>query len=174
MTQPEPDQPPPASATAPAEPDLTAVLAGRAGRYAGRGIDQDGSEFDGTLTVRTVADGAAVVLDIGVDQPGEPAYQEHGVLARGEDGGIQYVSVSSNAPFHRTFRLRRTERADGAARAVYGWGGAPELTAGFREEITLTAHDGGDLGLGWAWGGPGEAFGPRSAVRLSPAAHPGS
>ncbi|MEN3360378.1 MAG: hypothetical protein V7637_4360, partial [Mycobacteriales bacterium] len=126
MTQAEPDRPPPdpaepPPAVAPAEPgppDLTAVLAGRAGHYRGRGIDQDGSGFDGTLTVLALAGGAAVALDIGVDQPGEPAYQEHGVLAPGEDGTAQYVSVSVNAPFHRTFRLRRTEQVDGAARAV--------------------------------------------------------
>ncbi|MEN3359805.1 MAG: hypothetical protein V7637_3787, partial [Mycobacteriales bacterium] len=93
----------------------------------------------------------------------------HGVLAPGEDGTAQYVSVSVNAPFHRTFRLRRTEQVDGAARAVFGWGGPPELTGGFREEITLTAYGSGDLGLGWAWGAPGDAFEPRSAVRLSPA-----
>lgn len=149
--------------------DLLAALAGRAGRYHGRGVDQDGTEFAGTLTVAALAGAAAVILDIRVDQPGEPAYQEHGVLARGEDGATQYVAVSTNAPFHRVFALRRTERAAGAARGVFGWGGPPELPTGFREEVTVTAHDGGDLGLGWAWGGPGEAFGPRSAVRLRPA-----
>jgi hypothetical protein len=162
VTQSEPDvpeQPPPV--------DLLALLAGRGGRYRGRGIDQDGTEFDGTLTVGAVAGGAAVTLDISVDQAGEPPYQEHGVLARGADGD-QYVGVSSNAPFHRAFGLRRTERTDGHARAVFGWGGPPEELAGFREEITFSAHDGGDLGVGWAWGAPGEPFGPRSAVRLRP------
>jgi hypothetical protein len=154
--------------TLPEPVDPIALLADRAGRYRGRGIDQDGTEFDGTLVVTAVATGVAVTLDIGIDQPGEPHYQEHGVLARGEDGTTQYVSVSSNAPFHRAFRQRRTERADGGARAAFGWGGPPELTSGFREEVTLTTHDGGDLGLGWAWGAPGEAFGPRSAVRLRP------
>jgi hypothetical protein len=147
--------------------DLLAELAGRGGRYGGRGIDQDGAEFDGTLTVGLLG-GAAVIFQIGVEQAGEEPYREHGVLARGEDGAAQYVAVSTNAPFHRIFRLRRTERADGSARAVFGWGGPPELPGGFREEITVTAHDGGDLGLGWAWGAPGEPFGPRSAVRLRP------
>jgi hypothetical protein len=148
--------------------DLPGLLAGRGGRYRGRGIEVDGTEFDGTLTVGAIAAGAAVTLDVRIDQAGEPPYHEHGVLARGEDGTAQYVAVSSNAPFHRTFGLRRTERVDGCARAVFGWGGTPEPTTGFREEITVTVHDDGDLGLGWAWGAPGEPFGPRSAVRLRP------
>jgi hypothetical protein len=160
VTQAAPDVPEP-------QVDLLALLAGRGGRYRGRGVDQDGAEFDGTLTVDPVA-GVAVLLDIRVEQAGEPPYREHGVLARGEDGTAQYVAVSSNAPFHRTFGLRRTERTDGCARAVFGWGGSPELPTGFREEITLSAHDSGDLGLGWAWGAPGGPFGPRSAVRLRP------
>jgi hypothetical protein len=160
VTQPPPDAEPPV--------DLLAALAGRPGRYRGRGIDQDGAEFDATLSVGAVGDGAAVVLEVLVDQPGEPPYQEHGVLARGEDGAAQYVAVSTNAPFHRAFGLRRTERADGSARGVFGWGGPPEVPTGFREEVTVTAHPDGDLGLGWAWGAPGEPFGPRSAVRLRP------
>jgi hypothetical protein len=171
VTQPAPDAQPPAAQPAPdAQPpvDVLAVLAGRGGRFTGRGVDQDGAEFDTTLTVGTVAGGAAVVLDIGIEQAGEPPYQEHAILARGEDGTVQYVGVSGNAPFHRVFGLRRTERAGGSVRAVFGWGGPPERLAGFREEVTLTAHDGGDLGLGWAWGAPNGPFGPRSAVRLRP------
>lgn len=160
VTQPVPDHEPPA--------DLLAVLTDRAGRYRGRGVDQDGAEFDGTLTIGTVADGVAVTLDVLVEEAGEPPYHEHGVLARGEDGTAQYVAVSTNAPFHRAFGLRRAERADGCARGVFGWGGPPELPTGFREEVTFTAFDGGDLGLGWAWGLPGEPFGPRSGVRLRP------
>jgi hypothetical protein len=159
VTEPQADAPP---------VDPLTLLAGRAGVYRGRGVDQDGSEFDGTLAVGTVGGAAAVTLDIRADQAGEPPYHEHGVLARGEDGTAQYLAVSSNAPFHRAFRLRRTERADGCERAVFGWGGAPEEPGVFCEEVTVSAHHGGDIGLGWAWGAPGQPFGPRSAVRLHP------
>lgn len=51
--------------------------------------------------------------------------------------------------------------------AVFGWGGPPEQTAGFREELTVTVYADGDLGLAWAWGRPGEEFAPRSHVRLA-------
>jgi len=151
--------------------DLTALLADRTATYRGRGREQDGAGFDATLSLTAVAGGVAVVLDIRIEQPGEPPYQEHGMLARGEDGTAAYVSVSANAPFHRTFRLRRTEPADGGAGAVFGWGGPPADTAGFREEVTLTAYEGGDIGVAWAWGTPGEPFEPRAEVRLSPAAN---
>jgi hypothetical protein len=149
--------------------DLAALLAGRPATYRGRGVEQDGTEFDATLTVAAIAGGAAVILDVHIDQPGEPPYQEHGVLARGEDGVAAYVSVSANAPFHRIFRLRRSEVTADGARAVFGWGGAPDDTSAFREEVTLSAYESGDVGLGWAWGAPGEDFVPRSGARLSPA-----
>jgi hypothetical protein len=147
--------------------DIAALLARRPATYQGRGVEQDGAEFDATLALSVIADGAAVILDVRIDQPDEPPYQEHGVLARGEDGVAAYVSVSANAPFHRIFRLRRTEVTPEGSRAVFGWGREPDDTSGFREEVTLTAYDSGDIGLGWAWGAPGEGFGPRSGVRLS-------
>jgi hypothetical protein len=121
-----------------------------------------------------VAGGAALALDVTVEAAGDPPYHEHGVLARGEDGTAQYAAVSSNAPFHRTFGLRRTERGEGYARAVFGWGGPPQAPAGFREEVTVSTWDGGDLSLAWAWGAPGGPFAPRSAVRLCPVDPPAS
>lgn len=147
--------------------DPVALLAGRAGHYRGRGADHTGDEFDGSLLVAVSAGGAALTLDTtAVGDSGETQHDEHAVLARGDDGAAQLCAVSSNAPFHRVFALRRTERGDGLARAVFGWGGHPELPLGFREEVTLSAYADGDLGLAWSWGLPGEAFGPRSSVRL--------
>lgn len=164
-TQPPPPEPGPQEAAV----DPLALLAARPGRYAGRGTDHTGEEFAAEVTVDVVAGGAAVTLDASTTGPGgEIQHDEHGVLARGDDGTVRYATVTSNARFHRVFALRRTERDGDATRAVFGWGGQPMDVTGFRDELTLTAYSGGDLGLGWAWGLPGEPFAPRSGVRLRP------
>jgi len=153
-----------------AKVDLLRLLSARAGQFRGGGADADGAQFGAALTVSAVAGGAAVALTVTETDPaGRSRYGEHGVLAAGEDGTLRYCAVSSGAPFHRVFALRRTGSADGRALAVFGWGGPPELTAGFREEVTLLVYADGDIGLGWAYGVPGEPFAPRSAARLSPA-----
>jgi hypothetical protein len=144
-----------------------ALLAARTGRYGGRGTDHTGEEFAAEIIVGVVAGGAAVTLDATTTGPGgEIQHDEHGVLAAGEDGTVRYTTVTSNARFHRVFALRRTERDGDATRAVFGWGGEPADLTGFRDELTLTAYADGDLGLGWAWGLPGQPFAPRSGVRL--------
>jgi len=152
------------------EVDLLRLFSARPGRFRGEGADADGARFGVALTVSAVAQGAAVALTVSeTDLAGRVRYGEHGVLAAGEDGPLRYCAVSSSAPFHRVFGLRRTGSADGRALAVFGWGGPPEATAGFREEVTLMVYADGDIGLGWAYGVPGEPFAPRSAARLSPA-----
>ncbi len=162
-TQPPPPEPGPPEAAV----DPLALLAARAGRYGGRGTDHAGEEFAAEVTVGVVAGGAAVTLDAATTGAGgEIQHDEHGMLAPGEDGTVRYTTVTSNARFLRVFALRRTERDGDATRAVFGWGGPPMDVTGFRDELTLTAYPGGDLGLGWAWGLPGQPFAPRSGVRL--------
>jgi hypothetical protein len=158
-----------ASAVTTAAPELVRLLAGRKGRFEGSGADSDGADFTAVLIVSEVVGGAAVVLHLTAsDAGGQTQYVEHGVLASGEDGAPHYMSVSSSAPFHRDFALRRHGVDDGQAVAVFGWGGLPDAPAGYREEITFVLYADGDTAVAWAYGAPGEPFGPRSAARLSP------
>jgi hypothetical protein len=151
-----------------AEPDLMPLLAARTGRFEGTGADTTGEAFAASVTLSEVAAGAAVAVDLAAtDGSGRVEYAEHGVFAAGEDGAPRYRSVSSSAPFHRDFGLRRFGSEGGDMVAVFGWGGPAEATAGFREEVTFVLYAGGDLGVAWAYGAPGEAFAPRSAARLS-------
>jgi hypothetical protein len=134
------------------------------GVYRGRGVDVATGEFEAAMTVRSAAAGAAVILETAVG--GAEPYAELGVLARGESGAIQYVVVTSGAPFHRVFAPRGASREADCVQAVFGWGDSSD-PATFREQITVRIYADGDLGLAWAWGVPGDEFAPRSEVRLT-------
>src|SRR5712691_10269367 len=128
-----------------AEFDLVRLLSDRTGRFRGNGADTSGEVFGGALTVSVVAGGAAVAVDVTATGAGEQVqYTEHGVLAQGDDGALRYWTVSSRAPFHRAFGLRRAGvDGDGGALAVFGWGAPPEATDGFREEVTIILYPDG-------------------------------
>ncbi|HVZ40709.1 MAG TPA: hypothetical protein VHI13_15625 [Candidatus Kapabacteria bacterium] len=144
------------------------ILIDCAGTYSGPGINHEEAAFTGLMTL--AAGEGYVALEFSAVGADGTLYHREESRIESRDGTSVLIVRSSNHPSAMEHELRYTERTFAGARTyVFGHGDTEERDT-FREEITLTFHENGDIGYDYAWGMPGGEFADRSSARMAPPA----
>jgi hypothetical protein len=157
-------------------PDPTTVLTmlrKRIGSYRGGGRNHEGEDFHADLVLASAGGGAGILLTFTAvaaeNQPtavGTVLHTENSIIAVHPEHGLVLAQIGSNLGVLLLHPLRRSGSAeDRRTTLVFGYGN-PDGD-GFAEELSLHIHPDGTLGYAFAWGRPGDAFGPRSEATLS-------
>ncbi|MBS1911949.1 MAG: hypothetical protein JST22_08195 [Bacteroidetes bacterium] len=145
-----------------------AILADRAGPYSGRGVNHEGETFIGLMHLATQEQ--RIALEFSATGADGTLYHREESRIEPRDGTSVLIVRSSNHPAEIEHELRYSERTFAGARTYVFAHGDVEERDMFREEITLTLHENGDIGYNYAWGLPGGEFADRSAARMAPLA----
>jgi hypothetical protein len=147
------------------------LLRGRLGSYRGGGRNHLDEDFSAELTLAAAGGDAGILLtftaiaDAGqTTAQGTVLHTEHSLIAAAVGGGVVLAQLGSNGGSLLVHELRRAHTEDGAGMLVFGYG-QPDVDS-FAEELTLSIGAPGELGYAFAWGHPGDAFGPRSSAKL--------
>ena len=147
--------------------DLAPLLA-RVGRYGGHGINHEDQPFYGELILAPLLEDRGITLSfraMGID--GTLYHEEASWIAPDATGLLALWSLNRNSAGVLRHDLRYgAGPRDADATWVFGHGDRSDPEA-MRIEVALDLFDGGDVGYRFGWGLPGEAFAPRSNVRMS-------
>ena len=150
------------------------ALSARSGTFTGRGINHEGEQFTGKMTILTAALGSAVTIEFfATGDDGTVFHAETTTIAPTEPGGDPVLrSVGSNLGFALDHFL--LGGASTSERWVFGAGDIDDESR-FREQITLAVDPEGEGTLAYvhAWGLSGEGFAERSSVVLHADRPPG-
>jgi hypothetical protein len=155
--------------------EVIGLLDDRAGSYEGITENQAGQGYRTTLKIDRLGDteGFALTYEAG-GTDGTVYYTENSSIVPGADGGLDLLFPSANIPDANPdqpvrHELRREEAADGSFKSfVFGYGEIQDRSI-YRQEISIDMWENGDIGYRYAWGRPGEDFGPRSVTRMQKA-----
>lgn len=148
------------------------LLAQAVGAYCGRGVNHEGQNFTGKLTLEVAIEGKALLLkSSATGDQGETYHEESSLIGRDLSGALQLFVASNNHPAIVAHEFHRIEEKDGDRSVIFRFGN-PEVKESFREEITVTVHADGSLTHHYAWGMPGGEFAPRSGSRMQKLVHP--
>lgn len=155
----------------PAAKDLFQALATRMGRYAGEGVDHEGRKFLGRFELAPIVEGrGALITFVATGLDGTIHHREVTLIGHAPEGGPALWILSTLATGVVRHDLRRDAAMDGTERTLVFGAGDPDDPGAFRCEIEIDLWWGGDVGYRVSWGKAGEAFAPRSWVRLRPVA----
>ena len=147
-------------------------LRGRAGVYAGEGVNHEGETFRADFHLKMIAGGNAAQISFRA-RHGETTFHEERTWIASDlmRDRVALWTISTNTPGVLNLELRDDRVSDGGAetdveRSLAFAFGAPERNDAFREEIRLEFLADHSLNYIYLWGVPGEEFGPRSRSRL--------
>lgn len=147
--------------------NLVELLAKRAGRFEGEGVNHEGQWFKGTLEVSPVVDGKGVAISFcAIGKDGACYHKELSIIADDENAKCGLWTVSTNIVCFTAFKLQELlQENEQALTAVFTQVNqqSPALV-----EITIDLWHNRDISYRYAWNLPGEAIKPRSSVRMQP------
>jgi hypothetical protein len=149
--------------------NVLGVLTSGPTAFRGEGVNHENQPFLGTLAVRSLEGGRAVLLTyVATLKNGEVVHSESTLLGVGPDGNLCLWPVMSELPVVLPHPQTVTLSEPGAfVLAVFGSGARDDSTS-FREEITIRVNSDGSLVYSHAWGLPGGAFEDRSSCSMVP------
>ncbi len=154
-----------------AENSLTKELSKFTGKYSGQGINHEGDEFKGVLTIAPIVQSKGFELSfLATGGSGEIFHEEKTILSPSIDEKMKLWNFNSNVPGMVVHELDAFEIKDGFKVATFTFGNV-ESTSEFREQITLKLHNDGDVSYTYSWGLPGGEYKERSGLRMSPKAN---
>jgi len=138
------------------------------GDYQGRGTNHEGQEFQGTLSLALLLNGAGVAIQFkATGNDGTVFHEEHTVIAPNLRGDICLYNLNTNMPGLVEHTLSRYETTtEGVEVGVFAFGQRADKQA-FREEITVELRPSGSIAYKYAWGMPSGDFADRSGVVLN-------
>lgn len=142
-------------------------LAQKSGVYSGEGVNHEGEPFVADLNLKMIAAGNGAQISFRARDGELTFHEERTWIARDLlHDRIGLWTISNNTPGVLWLELRADGWAEGVERQFRFGVGDPKHLEGFREEISIDFMIDGTLEYRYAWGTPGEEFGPRSRATL--------
>ena len=151
--------------------NLIAALLSHGHKFAGLGTNHVSESFLGRLELLPLMNNSALMLHYTATRiDGKHLHREATLLAQSHNSGPCLWPVMEELPFVLPHPLiGSTVLPDGEVTATFA-SGPREMTAHFREEITVELKPGGKLTYKHSRGMPGGTFEARSSAAMLPAA----
>lgn len=148
--------------------EILSQLSSIVGSYSGNGINHEGQQFKGTLTLKPLLGGRGFSIHFtATGQDGTVYHQEESTIAPSMNEKLTLWNFNTNSPALLGHELRGSNpKPESIASLVFGFN-KPTDTATFREEIALDIWNNKEISYTYSWGMPGGEFKERSGVRMS-------
>lgn len=143
------------------------LLSNSTGSYSGRGVNHEGQNFTGNLSLEFAFPGKVLALSsTATGDNGEIYHAEKSWVGFEISGALILYVSSNNHPAITPHPFNRIVEKPGQKDVIFRFGN-PDDGHSFREEITLSFYSDESAAHHYAWGLPGGKFEPRSGSKMN-------